>query len=597
VVFGKHSRFRGNALRGVLVVSLVVCISRSVEAAAAKRVLTLQSFGRGFEPHGTFTGLFQTELAKSLPEPPELYDVSLASALDTVGESESAAVAYLDALDAERAFDLVIAIGAPAARFVQRHRGRLFPGTPLLIAGTDRAHVVGSSLSAEDATVLVAIDPGAILENILAVLPDTNRIEVVIGTSPIERFWREEIEIAATEIADRAEVAFLDGLPFDRVVERAASPPPRAAFLYAFLVSDAAGVPHRDDTALQSLHAASRAPIFGVFDHQIGKGIVGGPLVPLRVASRETAEVAVRLLDGEAPANLRPPPIGLDPPVYDARELARFGVDERRLPPGSTVVFGSPGLWKAYRWQIAAVSVLVVGQAFLITALLVNRVRRRRAETEVLDLSGRLVAAQEEEWRRLARELHDDVSQRLARLAIDVARVDRTTGGRATAEALRGIEEGLASVSEDIHGLSYRLHPSVLEDLGLADALEVECERFSDRASLPADLAVRNLPAEISEDAALCLFRILQEALRNVERHARARRVDVELEGRDGGLAITVRDDGVGIDGERARARMGIGLASMRERVHVLAGTFEVDSAPDRGTTIRAFVPVAGTRP
>lgn len=586
----------GASARVLLVAVPLVSLASGAARSQTSQVLVLQSVGQGFEPHAVVTGRFETVLAKSLREPPAFVEVPVTFSSDQGGPGEAAAVEYLASLDAERKFDLLVAVGGSAARFVQRHRLRLFPTTPLLIAGTDRKHLSDDDLSPLDAAVLVAIDIPLVLENILTVLPETNRVEIVIGTSPLERFWKKEIEIASSEIADRAEVVFLDGIPFDRMVARAASVPPRTALLYLFLVIDADGVPHRGDAALATLRAASRAPIFGLFDHQLGKGIVGGPLIPVRKVADETARVAAALLSGRPPDRLRPSPIGAEPPVFDGRELARFDVDERRLPETSTVLFRPPTLWEAHRWRIVGISALVTGQTLLIVALVLYRVRRRRAEEEVRSLTGRLVTAQEEERRRLARELHDDLSQRLARLAIDVGRIERETPDDSQVEALRQVEAGLATVSEDVHALSYRLHPSLLEDLGLVEALEVECERFSDRAGIAAGLAVRALPADIPKDTALCLFRVAQEALRNVERHAHARHVDLDLEGRDGGIALSIRDDGIGIDPSKARAKSGIGLVSMRERVHSFAGAFEVESAAGRGTAVRAFVPAAGGR-
>ena len=147
-------------------------------------------------------------------------------------------------------------------------------------------------------------------------------------------------------------------------------------------------------------------------------------------------------------------------------------------------------------------------------------------------------------------------------------------------------------LSEDIHSLSYRLHPSLLEDLGLAEALKAECERFARQESIAAALNLRELPAFIPRDTALCLFRVAQEVLRNVVRHAKARRVDVSIRNLEGGLQLAVLDDGIGFEPAAPRARHSLGLASMRERLHLLGGELEIESAPGKGTTILAWVPL-----
>ena len=147
----------------------------------------------------------------------------------------------------------------------------------------------------------------------------------------------------------------------------------------------------------------------------------------------------------------------------------------------------------------------------------------RRAEDELHDLSQRLIGAHEDERALLARELHDDVSQRLAVLAIDVGRVELASPDEAQAAAMQEVREGLVRLSEDIHSLAYQLHPSILEELGLAEALRAECERRERQGRLDLSADIDPLPAVIGKDAALCLFRVAQEALNNVARHAGVR--------------------------------------------------------------------------
>jgi signal transduction histidine kinase len=219
---------------------------------------------------------------------------------------------------------------------------------------------------------------------------------------------------------------------------------------------------------------------------------------------------------------------------------------------------------------------------------------RKRAEDELRDLSQRLIRAHEDERALLARELHDDVTQRLAVLAIDVGRVELAAPGGAQAETMRTIREGLVRLSEDIHSLAYQLHPSVLEELGLAEALRTECERVVRRGRVELAVELDALPAVVPKDAALCLFRVAQEALNNTIRHAGARAATVVLRQMDGGLLLAVRDDGVGFDPESPGRRRSLGLASMRERLRLANGTLEIESAPGRGTAVVAWVPVEG---
>lgn len=219
---------------------------------------------------------------------------------------------------------------------------------------------------------------------------------------------------------------------------------------------------------------------------------------------------------------------------------------------------------------------------------------RKKTEAELAQLSGRLIAAHEAERALIARELHDDVTQRLALLAIDVGRAEQAVAGRAQAEAMREVRNGLIRLSEDVHSLAYQLHPSVLEELGLAEALRTECERVRRRGALALAVEVDADSVDLGKDAALCLFRVAQEALSNVTHHARARSASLKLRAMDGGWLLAVQDDGVGFALDHPSVTRSLGLASMRERINLVDGTLDIESAPGQGTTLVAWVPGRG---
>ena len=232
------------------------------------------------------------------------------------------------------------------------------------------------------------------------------------------------------------------------------------------------------------------------------------------------------------------------------------------------------------------------GHVFRTFGVLRDITQLKGVEEELRDLSRRLIRAHEEERALLARELHDDVTQRLALLAIEVGRAELAAPEGSHTEAMRSVREGLVGLSEDIHSLAYQLHPSVLEELGLAEALRAECERLVRQGQVDVSLELDPLPAVVGRDAALCLFRVAQGALNNVTRHAGGRAASVTLRQMDGGLLLAVRDDGVGFDPASPGTGGSLGLASMRERVRLVNGTLDIESAPGRGTAIIAWVPV-----
>ncbi len=230
---------------------------------------------------------------------------------------------------------------------------------------------------------------------------------------------------------------------------------------------------------------------------------------------------------------------GFEPPVYDWRELRRWNIDAARLPPDAEVRFRPRSLWDEHRGEFFVIVAALLLQLALIGGLLLERGRARRAERAALGLGGQLITAHEDERRRIARELHDDVTQRLARLSIDAAVIEQAASNRAKDDATHALREELVRLSEDVHALSHQLHPAILEDLGLAEALKAEGDRMARREVIACRVDAAGVPAGISRDVALCLFRVAQEALHNVVRHAKASSVDVELAPKGSGLQLT----------------------------------------------------------
>ena len=235
---------------------------------------------------------------------------------------------------------------------------------------------------------------------------------------------------------------------------------------------------------------------------------------------------------------------------------------------------------------------LEVGRALVVT--LARIVARRPTEEERLELSGRLIRAQEDERSRLARELHDDFSQRLAVLAIDLERTASIIS-ESPVEARRRIYELWNRVSEigaDLHSLSHRLHSSTLESLGLVLGVSSFCGDFADRQHIQVDFAHKDVPRTIPPEVELSIFRIVQEGLRNVKRHSGAIRAEVRLEVIANALYLSIADEGVGFDTTKRSIRSGLGIRSMQERLRLLGGRVEIRSRPGQGTTVEVKVPL-----
>jgi PAS domain S-box-containing protein len=217
---------------------------------------------------------------------------------------------------------------------------------------------------------------------------------------------------------------------------------------------------------------------------------------------------------------------------------------------------------------------------------------RKQAEEERLELSGRLIDLQEKERSRLARELHDDFNQRLAVLAIDLERTAQTvtTSPLKASQKLHELWSQATEIGTDLHSLSHRLHSSTLEGLGLVLGLSSLCEEFAAQHEIQVDFMHDRVPRFIPPDIALCLFRIAQEALRNVKRHSGASRAEVRLEGKGDVISLSISDEGIGF--ALSRVSTGLGVRSMHERLRLLNGRFEIRSQPGVGTVIQVTVPL-----
>jgi signal transduction histidine kinase len=209
-------------------------------------------------------------------------------------------------------------------------------------------------------------------------------------------------------------------------------------------------------------------------------------------------------------------------------------------------------------------------------------------------LASQLLRLQEEERRRISRDLHDDINQRLALLSIDIEMLEQQLPDAPirTVRTVRTIQDRIVELSENVRRLAYQFHPSILDDLGLSIALRRLVDDFQTRTGLEARFIGKDIPKHVAKDVVTCLYRVAQEGLANISRHASAKNVRVELQRVRDGLQLMMSDDGVGFDVNRYDSRRGsLGLLSMRERVSLVAGTLDIQSTPGEGTRICAWVP------
>ena len=233
------------------------------------------------------------------------------------------------------------------------------------------------------------------------------------------------------------------------------------------------------------------------------------------------------------------------------------------------------------------------GAPVALRGFMIDITERKQAEESLRGLSARLITTQEEERSRIARELHDDFNQRLALVAVDLERLHDglVDSQECLADGLESLLRRTKELSSDIHRLSHQLHPSILQHLGLVAATRSFCKEISNQHAIHIELVHHGVPRSLPGDVALCLYRIVQEALRNVIKHSGAESARVEITGAEEGLRLQISDDGTGFDPESARTRGGLGLLSMRERLRLVNGAISFMQTEPTGTRIDVRIP------
>jgi signal transduction histidine kinase len=219
--------------------------------------------------------------------------------------------------------------------------------------------------------------------------------------------------------------------------------------------------------------------------------------------------------------------------------------------------------------------------------------QRKLTEAALASVSRRLIEAQEQERTRIARELHDDIGQRLALLAVELEDLQRDPLGVPEIRSRMGeLHQQTSEIATDIQTLSHELHSAKLEYLGLVVAMRSLCREFGEQQKVTIDFNTQDLPSPLPPEISICLFRVLQEALHNSKKHSGVAHVGVRLWGTSDEIHLAVSDSGAGFDRNEAKESRGLGLISMEERLKLVNGRLVIESQPNRGTTIHASVPV-----
>jgi len=490
--------------------------------------------------------------------------------------------------------DLVIVAAYPALRFAVAHRDQIFPGVPVLFCYVHGGRLEGQRLWPGVTGVTISIGVRDTLALTFRLHPDAQNLALVAGTSEFERYWRAVVRSEFRPYAQKVKLIEIVGLRNDEILKQVAALPAHTVVLFLVMPRDSS----QPEVGLYDTVAAigQRFPTYCIFNNFcIDHGGIGGSFADYGEQSSRTAELAARLLSGEKPENV-PIVRGSETRAkVDWRELVQWNIGESALPPGSIVLFRQPTVWERYEKYILAGVAVIILQALLIAGLLWQRARKKAATADLRRLGGHLIHAQEEERTRIARELHDDFSQRLAVQSIELTQLEKNLPASEVEERTRALKllKDTKEMSADVRSLSHQLHSSRLDLVGLVPALSGLCEEITKKCKVDVHFMDHDVPRNLTKDVQLCLFRVAQEALSNAVKHSHASSARVELGANRNTVSLRVSDAGRGFDPDLKSAGDGIGLIGMRERLRLVGGKLSVRSELNRGTEVIAEIPLS----
>jgi signal transduction histidine kinase len=491
-----------------------------------------------------------------------------------------------------RKLDVIITVGPSPLKFMQEVHQAAFPGVPIVFCLPTRGMPGAPALDSDFTGVENDMAPVKTLEIALRLQPGAEHVIVVGGAANYDRQQAANVKQELKAFTDHLDITYMTELAMPDLLERLRHLPSHTLVLLTSVSMDAAGTRFKGNETGTMVSAAANAPVFSLFDVYLDHGEVGGYLSSLREQGKVAGAMAMRLLSGAKPQDI-PRVTGVNTYMFDWRALKRWGLRESELPPGSVVLFREISVWERTKGIWASVLLIILALSLLSFYLHCSRAELKKARDAQVQLSDHLVKAQEKERSRVASELHDDFSQRLALLAFGLQNTAETLPDSPDAlkQTLDEFRKSVCELGDDLHSLSHQLHSSTLDTLGLVTGLRSLCREFGARQGLEIDFTSEDIPRTVRPEVSLCLFRISQEGLQNWKKHSDTKTAQLSLRHKGDRLFLSLCDKGVGFDASRME-KPGLGILSMQGRARLLGGDFEIHSTPGKGTRIEVWVPL-----
>jgi len=517
-----------------------------------------------------------------------------------------------------RQLDLIVAVMEPSLDFLVRHGEAAFGSVPVVFCGLDPSDINRKMLRENMTGVLVQRTFAPTLDIALELQPDARRLYMVGGTS---RFDRQIQAIARRELQpyeERLRITWLTSLPVEQLLKTVSTLPPDSIIYFLTVFTDGAGKAFTPHGVLTQITAVANAPVYVAVDQYVGLGSVGGHVYSVEAHGEQAATIGLRVLSGEKPLAIPVIAQTAQKNIFDWRQLRRWQLDEKQLPPGSVLEYRARSLWDVYRWYILAGVVLFLLQSALVLGLLVNRARRRRAEMEAARQRGELAHALRvttlgEMTASFAHEISQPLTAITANAEAARALLARDRENPEIAEALADMAADARRATETILRLRalFRKEATALAPLDMNalvdDVLRLLAGNLRSR-HIAIDFArADGLPQVLGDP--IQLRQVIINLLVNAEEaiavagngpreiHVQTRRLDERRVG------ITVRDTGTGYAGgdleqmfehfATTKPRgLGMGLAICRSIVEAHGGIVWAERNPDRGLTLHVDLPV-----